>query len=1075
MIAAGRAAFDLFPASGLDNSLFAAVLLGLLCMLLLTESFGWVFTGLVVPGYLASVLVIQPLAGGVILLEAVATYLVARCVGEWLSPWMPWNRFFGRERFFLILLCSVAVRLLFEAVLLPAAGSRLADGGWVAPDVLSDLFSVGLIVVPLTANMMWNTGLARGLPQVLLATAVLWAVLAFVLIPYTNLSISDFEITYEDVAQGFLSSPTTYIILLVGAYLATRTSITWGWDSHGIVVVALVALAWLSPAKVLSTVAEVLLLASAVRLLLHVPWLRRANVEGPRRIVLVFSVGFVLKFALCHAMAASWPGLKATDYFGFGYLLPSLLALRVLDRKSAARVLLPTLETSAAALVLGTGIGLGMALLDPAADETGSELARADEAGPEEPAPGLAAAVQRAAGQLLSGPPSHGRSALRPEDLAAWGGLVREVAERRAAPGGTWEAAVDAIGLAWRETAGPDDADRYVVFGEPAGRLDALAGWGILAVRRDVSVSLVVEVPRPVGEPGSLACAVALALELDAAALLVAGTDAGGDVALPGIAPGEPPLAQARQALGRMPVLEVRAGGGAGPSVLLRADDALGSPDMAALARIVGPVVVEQAAGSEPQEAGDGARRSRLVLSAEGAAAGWTAAFPPVDGRPAALAATGGLSGLGGQGWFLDRVSALGWRPPLESEILLLQRELLEPLLLHPAASAGDDARLARLDRLASVLGYSVELLALADGERLLLLAEEKPALRGWGSVLVRPGARSSLFLAVPDPEREAHTLDLALHLLRELDGAALLLGAAGPAGAVRDAETEPRGHGAWGVDLLTSAHRVALRAGRDGRSAAVVQVRGRAATRRTGGDLVLATGVLLADLASAVPELGAVAGEMRSAGMPVLIDGGRPEMADLHGPGISQVRLARNLDGLPLGVLWASPGMRRRVSPADGLALTRAARRAGIAVQEVWLDRWWSEAVPPGARAEAAALSDPPDRLGADWRGILEACAALLRTADTRYLGDVARQAEESAISLLWLVDRESDLPTLWLRRGEQAAATNLLAPRADWTGTVERPVAALRTGLVPMVLVDFADGSGGGGPEGPGAGEAR
>ena len=40
-----------FPRSGLDQSVTTPVLLGVLASWLFTETFGWVFAGLVVPGY----------------------------------------------------------------------------------------------------------------------------------------------------------------------------------------------------------------------------------------------------------------------------------------------------------------------------------------------------------------------------------------------------------------------------------------------------------------------------------------------------------------------------------------------------------------------------------------------------------------------------------------------------------------------------------------------------------------------------------------------------------------------------------------------------------------------------------------------------------------------------------------------------------------------------------------------------------------------------------------------------------------------------------------------------------------
>jgi hypothetical protein len=43
----------LFPERGLDQSILVAVLVGIWVLLFFTEVFGWVWAGLVVPGYLA--------------------------------------------------------------------------------------------------------------------------------------------------------------------------------------------------------------------------------------------------------------------------------------------------------------------------------------------------------------------------------------------------------------------------------------------------------------------------------------------------------------------------------------------------------------------------------------------------------------------------------------------------------------------------------------------------------------------------------------------------------------------------------------------------------------------------------------------------------------------------------------------------------------------------------------------------------------------------------------------------------------------------------------------------------------
>jgi hypothetical protein len=89
------AVYQVFPAGGLDQSIVLAVLLGVWVTLLFTETLGWVFVGLVVPGYLASVLVVQPTTAAIIVAEALATYVLARGLAYGLAPTRVWRRSSG--------------------------------------------------------------------------------------------------------------------------------------------------------------------------------------------------------------------------------------------------------------------------------------------------------------------------------------------------------------------------------------------------------------------------------------------------------------------------------------------------------------------------------------------------------------------------------------------------------------------------------------------------------------------------------------------------------------------------------------------------------------------------------------------------------------------------------------------------------------------------------------------------------------------------------------------------------------------------------------------------------------------
>ncbi len=1044
-------AFNLFPASGLDNSLFTAVLLGLLLLFLLTESWGWVFTGLVVPGYLASVIVIQPMAGIVIGLEAVFTYLVARAISDWAAPVMPWNRFFGRERFFLILLVSVAVRLAFESALLPALGGALAGAGWVAPSVVGNLFSVGLIVVPLTANMLWKTGLWRGVPQVAVPTALIYAALQLVLIPYTNLSISDFELSYENVAMGFLHSPKTYIVLLTAAYLAMRNSVEWGWDSHGIVVLALVALAWLSPLKVVTTVVEVVLLVLVIRVLLSAPILRSANLEGPRRLVLVFAVGFALKFVACHLLAQRYPGLKATDYFGFGYLLPSLLALKALQRGSLAVVLLPTLQTSLVALGIGTGIGLSLALLQPAGG--GLRPLPTSDAGDGPRAEEVVSQVHRVTGRLLTGPPARHR---RPsgEQQDAFRRLVHDLVVTGTLGERDRRALAEGIGVELGQTVDPADGEGYWVLAEPEGSTGDLAGWGMVIAREDADRPLVVEVPHPLAEPGTLLAGARLFDALDASVLLVSGIDPLADPEAGfGIGGrGDVPLVAARRAVAGRPVLEVRDGSPGEGNSLWIPRDLPSSLDLAALREVAGATELQFDPPDGTDAYGAGARQDRIQLRLSDAGLGraLAGAYPEDPSRPLARTSTSGLSGLARDPWFEDLIGAWGHRDETETELRFLEREVLLPMLTRGIELEVDDDLLRRLDASASLAGYTVQRIVLDDGEVVILLAEERPAIRGWGTVLVRPRAATSRYLAVPRPVREPRTVDLALHLMRLLDASLLVIAGAPPPGTA--------GHTADVLDtdglatLFTHVHRIAHRTAPTDRPAVGLQVRGYGTDHDLGVPVVLSAGVLCSDPAGQLPELDAVARRLAEAGVTArAYDGGRDLLA-LRGGGIPQLSLARSLDGQPYGILWASTGLRRGLGTQRSAVLTQAAAAAGQVPREVWLDRAWREEV--GDReVVGASLVDPPGDLDAGWQATLGALLPLKVSANPLAVEDLFTLARRHRISAKWIVDRETDRPVVWLQRGATVVVVDPASPELAGEGPLADPVGAIRLGQVALV----------------------
>ena len=88
-----------------------AIAVALLVTALLTEWWGWDFVGVVVPGYLTSVLMLQPAVALVVVFEAMVTWAIARAIDAAATRARLTFPVFGRDRFYLVLMVSVGVRL----------------------------------------------------------------------------------------------------------------------------------------------------------------------------------------------------------------------------------------------------------------------------------------------------------------------------------------------------------------------------------------------------------------------------------------------------------------------------------------------------------------------------------------------------------------------------------------------------------------------------------------------------------------------------------------------------------------------------------------------------------------------------------------------------------------------------------------------------------------------------------------------------------------------------------------------------------------------------------------------------
>ncbi len=350
----------IFPEGSLASSVITSVWVGVIVVAFFNLRLGWVLSGLVVPGYLAPLIIAKPWAAVIILIEGVITYFLVWLFSEYLSRWGKWSNFFGRDRFFALLLGSIAVRVVLDGWLLPIIGEMVNNSLGIQFDYRNNLHSFGLIIVALIANQFWKTGFVRGMLPLVVTVALTTLIIRFGLMEFTNFNLGSLSYMYEDIASSMLSSPKAYIILITAAFLASRMNLHYGWDFNGILIPALLALQWYQPSKILISFVEAFVVLGLSVAVLQLPVFRQMTIEGARKLLLFFNVGFLYKIVLGYLLLWWAPNVKITDYFGYGYLLSTLIAIKMHDKDIVARLSRSTLQTSLTAVFFASIVGFAL-------------------------------------------------------------------------------------------------------------------------------------------------------------------------------------------------------------------------------------------------------------------------------------------------------------------------------------------------------------------------------------------------------------------------------------------------------------------------------------------------------------------------------------------------------------------------------------------------------------------------------------------------------------------------------------------------------------------------------------------
>ncbi len=349
----------IFPEGGLVSSIITTVWVGVFVLCFFNLRYGWVLSGLVVPGYIVPLLIVKPVAGAVIIVEAIMAYALVWVFSEKLSRGR-YPSLFGRDRFMGLILASIAVRLVMDGYVLPEIAAWLESDFDRRFDWRDNLQSFGLVIISLLANQFWKPGLVRGLGAAVITMGITYLVVRYGLMEFTNFRMSAVTYMYEGLASSILASPKAYIILTLTALIASHMNVRYGWDFSGILIPALIALQWYQPTKIVTSFLEAIIIYVIARLLLKLPSLANATIEGGRKLLLFFNISFAWKMALGWFIV--WQGfdVKTTDFYGFGYLLSTLIAIKAHDKDIFPRLARSTLQVSLMGAVFGNIVGFGL-------------------------------------------------------------------------------------------------------------------------------------------------------------------------------------------------------------------------------------------------------------------------------------------------------------------------------------------------------------------------------------------------------------------------------------------------------------------------------------------------------------------------------------------------------------------------------------------------------------------------------------------------------------------------------------------------------------------------------------------
>jgi hypothetical protein len=800
----------IFPQGSLRESVITTVWIGVIVISLFNLRFGWTYSGLVIPGYLVPLLLSNPVSALITILEGVLAYGLVRLISEHLSHLGGWCNFFGRDRFFALFLSSVAIRVFMDGWILPQISNWLQNQWNLAFDYQSSFHSFGMIIIALIANQFWKTGLWRGLMPFTLILGTTYFLTRYVLMEFTNFNVGSVAYMYSDTAASLLASPKSYIILIVTGFLASRMNLMYGWEFNGILIPALLALQWYEPLKILSSFIEAGVVFLVSDFLLKLPGLRDITMEGARKVLLFFNVAYAYRFILGYLIPVIAPGVVVTDYYGFAYLLSSLIALKMHGKHIVVRLTRTTLQTSFVAAMIANLVGLSLASVFGSFSLGGLKM----ESLPVEPLTSSRQTAAELIGQekirlFQKRIPESVQVPLPPELNAFHESLqwLKAYIETRGD---------EALVQARRQLARLNYQvelveDRYLCLREK----QPSRGWGVYLLNLENPRGLLMEVPAPLEEWAVMEGAMALFERLDCHALAIAGgaRQANKDGSSDALLNPNLPFQTFHKVFARRNVVQVRGYTtdslnrmrqsqpefartiGVQPATTLWVKSEL--PPSLSLNALKGfvqdlDVIWKPTPFPNTQQRATRAGFAELWLSRDARIALRLCQFPeatttrtlPSLAYPESL-----TEWLLSQKEDIARAGSSAYVPPRPEALLFMDEEILTPLLdiLHREyrngnLTASGTNLIWSINVAAQLLGYQ---LAFCPDRRLnqdfLVLAErpDMPGRRYWGTFVFRLGEARPFQVQVPRPLFDLNTLEYGVHLFDQLKAEAILVAGA--------------------------------------------------------------------------------------------------------------------------------------------------------------------------------------------------------------------------------------------------------------------------------------------------------